>query len=620
MQSSDHRIRKLRIRGDTDEIINAGLVALQDAFNMASFPGLPPGRLLLLRRMDLGKILQGVSSIALSKLIEDKIQTISAQMVCVDMEEHPDESIIWFSDKIQPVLSLIDVYLQNKQPSAWYWKVIFPSWKPGMGLAGACHMILAEVLEKDYKAMIGAQIIQKFLYRQRQREVFSVLTSELATRLLSDVGIFPHKAELLSINKETSVGRHPDIDKVWLNFLQAAVSHYGKQAPQTFWLTFNALVIHNPAVLSGEDNIGRISELIQSLIQVEKVKENRLESSVCFKNTEQSENSTEHKRVEKNKHKKNLNNKLRGKNRFLEEENKNNKVNKKWGVDTYSKKDTADNKASTSIFPCDKENLNNVAPYKDVNKVSTGEIKYKKLTLSNITIDGYQAVENAGLVFIVSLLEFISIRGVLRLNSDLVNLNFPARLIASVAQRFDVSPDHPLLLALPERPKPKSNILHKFVSPDNWRDFVECNHSKNKNLYCFYTSKKRKHCYITDKSKKILLYIGASDSSEFPSWIRGLNVVDKPGNYNAPCLTDLENTLQLLCFRYLYRYSKMGLRNLIQRKGEIAHSRTHLDVLFGDRSADVRIRIAGLDIDPGWVVWLGMVVQFHYDFKGYDDV
>jgi hypothetical protein len=41
-------------------------------------------------------------------------------------------------------------------------------------------------------------------------------------------------------------------------------------------------------------------------------------------------------------------------------------------------------------------------------------------------------------------------------------------------------------------------------------------------------------------------------------------------------------------------------------------SRTHIDVDFRLSQADVRIRRVALDVDPGWVPWLGRVVQFSY--------
>jgi hypothetical protein len=39
---------------------------------------------------------------------------------------------------------------------------------------------------------------------------------------------------------------------------------------------------------------------------------------------------------------------------------------------------------------------------------------------------------------------------------------------------------------------------------------------------------------------------------------------------------------------------------------------THLDLDLDAAGADLAVRLAGLDFDPGWVPWLGRVVAFHY--------
>jgi hypothetical protein len=41
-------------------------------------------------------------------------------------------------------------------------------------------------------------------------------------------------------------------------------------------------------------------------------------------------------------------------------------------------------------------------------------------------------------------------------------------------------------------------------------------------------------------------------------------------------------------------------------------SETHLDLDLHAAAADLAVRLAGLDFDPGWVPWLGRVVSFHY--------
>ena len=64
--------------------------------------------------------------------------------------------------------------------------------------------------------------------------------------------------------------------------------------------------------------------------------------------------------------------------------------------------------------------------------------------------------------------------------------------------------------------------------------------------------------------------------------------------------------------RWCRRHARQGLIGLIRRPARVHVSRTHIDVDFRLSQADVRIRRVALDVDPGWVPWLGRVVQFSY--------
>lgn len=58
-----------------------------------------------------------------------------------------------------------------------------------------------------------------------------------------------------------------------------------------------------------------------------------------------------------------------------------------------------------------------------------------------------------------------------------------------------------------------------------------------------------------------------------------------------------------------------GWRWLVARRAPVSITPTHIDVVFGGHDADTDVRIAGLDLNPGWVPSLGRVVQFHYDYS-----
>jgi hypothetical protein len=67
--------------------------------------------------------------------------------------------------------------------------------------------------------------------------------------------------------------------------------------------------------------------------------------------------------------------------------------------------------------------------------------------------------------------------------------------------------------------------------------------------------------------------------------------------------------------RWCRRHARLRLRDVVCRPGRLLATDTHLDVVLDPRAADIRVRRAGLDLDPGWVPWLGRVVTFHYSYE-----
>jgi hypothetical protein len=67
--------------------------------------------------------------------------------------------------------------------------------------------------------------------------------------------------------------------------------------------------------------------------------------------------------------------------------------------------------------------------------------------------------------------------------------------------------------------------------------------------------------------------------------------------------------LRLACLRATRR----PLRRVLHRAGRVHLNRTHLTIALRLSEVSLAVRVAGLDIDPGWVVPLGRVVRFEYD-------
>jgi len=56
-----------------------------------------------------------------------------------------------------------------------------------------------------------------------------------------------------------------------------------------------------------------------------------------------------------------------------------------------------------------------------------------------------------------------------------------------------------------------------------------------------------------------------------------------------------------------------AIQRLVARTAEVRGEPGWLDVVLRLDEVDVDVRVAALDLDPGWVPWLGTVVRFHYE-------
>jgi hypothetical protein len=65
--------------------------------------------------------------------------------------------------------------------------------------------------------------------------------------------------------------------------------------------------------------------------------------------------------------------------------------------------------------------------------------------------------------------------------------------------------------------------------------------------------------------------------------------------------------------RHSLRLAAQNLRQLIRRPARMELAPTHIDLFFRSADADLALRRAGLDFDPGWVPWLGRTIRYHFN-------
>jgi hypothetical protein len=180
---------------------------------------------------------------------------------------------------------------------------------------------------------------------------------------------------------------------------------------------------------------------------------------------------------------------------------------------------------------------------------------------------GGEPTSHAGLLFVLPILERLGFDAFLRAHPALLATEFPACLLRAIGERLAIPAQDPLAVALmADRTEDETRSVAPLDAPA------------------------LAHGLALAESLRSLL------SSPPP---------------RAPMSSPLDAWL-IAVRRWSRRQARLGLATLVCRPGLVRVSPTHLDVSFDLSQTDLRIRRLALDVDPGWVPWLGRVVQFHY--------
>jgi hypothetical protein len=606
MKNTGRSVRRLHIRSQVEESLSADIITLEDAFNTASLPGLPPNGLLLIKTLELGTFQTGSTATVLSQLIDDKIRAKHYQPTCVDQSEQANENVVWFSDSTEAAFSLLNCLLDNRQPKAWYWRLLFPSIKRQMSITDGLKVICMDIPRNELKPIVLVQVMRELILRNNSSSILTIITPQLAQMMANEIGLYPLAVPVLPVDKVAGSNRCAEISSPWFEIVDIAIEYWGSDDIRCHWLVYCALLDTNPALLDSELVWPRIHEFINSMnLQTAAVDEEVVKPQKAYldqrKNTlvEKTEKIPINDSIKSLKQKNDLGSDIdlppMFKPRIIE------RASSKNG--DYSIEGKRANTLNSGSLDC----IQPKCFYK-TKPVNTGQ-----------SFDEFIDIEYAGFGFVFSLLNLLSIKQVISDNLFLTEINFPLRLLHLLAKRMKIEGNSALLQTLPAQTEVSNATLDEFRAPSSWQSLIEPPDQSNNWLYRLVPKDKQKRCYIVDKSKRLLLYSGDNVSQLFPSWIAKYQMVELTGRYQMPSIEILDITFQLLFSRYLNRYANMSLRRLVMRPGQLTVTRSHIDFLFNLQQADIRIRKAGLDIDPGWVTWLGKVVQFHYQQKDHSD-
>jgi len=538
---------------------------LEDAMRTASLPGLPPGGLTLIRKLELGRIRIADNASALSQQIDERILSLRPLRVSSGAEEQPDAAAVYFDDPVEPWVLCARLLARGARPSSWYWPLAMPGSAdcdlypaPNALVALLCRASLAE-----FGMTTVAAVIDELVTKSGIDTLLQAMTEQDAALVLSNLGA---QAFLDSLeHPHQSVVITPVLlTQPWQRALGNWVPTLGVQDKRAILLSL-AGAYRNDVATAGFTASAILHGAADGVSLAGG--ESTGDGAQCPPTQTQSQGSS---------------------------------------------------LKPTVVVEVREARL--VSPLVDAQKgdsnlpVPSGADQSED---SNSHPPGYPC-EHAGLLFLVNVLQRLGIAKTLEDYSLLDELNLPGHILVACADRLAIGAQEITRLAIsPAEKLPHTELPCDFIAPAAWPELLLSAHRASR-LRLHRAPGGRK--LLCDDTGTLVLAMWQGDTPQAVDELcLGRQVRHDLPLQNLDELRCLRDSYVFALGRYLRRVARMSLHRTVARRGQLQATRTHVDITMALDELDMNVRRAGLDIDPGWVPWLGRVVCFHYgELKPYE--
>lgn len=674
---SDRRVHRLKLRGPGHEAIRHAAIVVEDALRTASVPGLPQNGLLLMRRLHLGKLPIYPTSVAVARRIESRLLTAGLTVVRKDAEDQPQARVIWFRDEVEPYALLAGLLGRNIHPESWYWPRAVKGWSSQMAIGQGLRHILYQVSGTEAGMAGATRVVEQLITDGGIEALGKSLQPQDGHLFLALAGIqFPRDATAKGYTVSTPL-LFPHLPRSWRQTFVRLGPQWGPNDARTVWLAHTAVCarygLTSPQVVNGL--LQQLHKLQREMPAPAPQKSPRAPTSSPERGIAEKLQERPHETGGRPQHPR-----APGEPTELEINAKTTQPAKNTAGQVPGSAERTD-RASAASTPADKPSRRAMLPnqtgiFQEQNRArenpsieapcttvtpEDGPIDHKEdRTIPTDTQRGdtkpllnesgaakSESADNrhdrqprrrpelsyasweialegaesgyAGFAFLVQVLEWLDIRATLAAHPLLEALNLPTRILRHCVDHLEIPHDDPICNFLAELPPVPPEAVIDFAAPAVWKMYCWPPTSDKTVLTMRRVQGIPQRRMLCDNNGKLTVAVWCSPMPPaVRKWIQGHTILHLPAVPPARDLDRIISTYAAAIDAFLDRYAQTDLRRMVKRPGYVAATPTHLDITFDQNQLDIGIRKAGLDIDPGWVPWLGRVIYFHY--KGHKEI
>jgi hypothetical protein len=515
---STRRVRRLRVRAEDEDDARRAATLLADALRTASLPLADQGRLVVIRHLPLGRISVRVSASSLALQIERVVREIVSQAVAYDLPAAAAANAVAFPDRSDAIVALARLHATAAPTDQWFWSDVVHGWRADRSCEERWQLILDAAHALPEAAVVSAAVIDQAVRAGTEDALLSAIRPGQGAQWLRMEGWSSGDAEAAPSPRRHALPlRHASVIERWRR-------RWGSTDDRLIWVSTLLTVGENRAVVADARLPSRIAATLRAASErppsSSAAAGSRLDPerdaiapAVAALTTGELSTAVEqqcppHARLQ-----------------LAAERDDERPAEESSNADPVVRAFASSHAPSVVDAPATQPAAMAIA------RLEESRIDVEPLRVERRTLSG-QYTPHAGLLFLVPILDRLGVAAFLDAHPELVEIDFPVRLIRFIGERVGLRPEDPLAVEFRREP---------------------------------------------------------AELPDLPllSWTTAVR-------------------------RWCRRHACQGLHSLIRRPGRVYISRTHLDACFDLSQLDLRLRRVALDVDPGWVPWMGRVVQFSY--------
>jgi hypothetical protein len=425
--TTSRHVHRLSLKATSDEIAQRLAIVITDALHTATIPAANQGRIVIIRKLALGRIASDSSSNSIALRVEQRVRYLITSAVSANSPSAALADAVSFRDFSEAVILCSRRIIARQNLDEWFWSNLFPSLNSGKSPGELLCLLIDSIHARPEPLQTVAAVMREAIRACTVSEVFPFITETKVRQWLWSEGLNPFVDDLQQ--KSDS----PDVHIKLISMVITHLNKWGITDVRSFWLAAVLIAIENPSFIVERDFSSHVKILLDKLD--EHAPDIRDKNSLPILNLTSDPSRPCSFETEANVYK---DNQMYGVRRMAESDSCND--TERMTLTNY----TNDYRHHKYIS----ENHKKESCISDTSLIISDESTNDETNEKKRCSPTGEWTNYAGLFFLIPILDRLGIKEFIEHNKALANVRFGEKMLLSASRRFGMKEDDPLTAAL----------------------------------------------------------------------------------------------------------------------------------------------------------------------------